>query len=101
EFVEKSLYILVTQKGRLVLAGRREVTDERARRTLVFSVGQQLTRNDPELGEVIELSIAREHVEVEHAERLSAGRVGHHVELKIVDPFFRRDDLGKFQTEDA
>ena len=50
---------------------------------------------------MIEFSFPREHVEIEHPERLPAGSVGHHVELEIVDPFFRCDNLGKFQAEDA
>ena len=101
ELVEDGLHVAVRQQRRLVLGGRREVADERDGRALVFAVGQQLAFDDAELGEVIVFAFAREHVEVEQAERLAGLGVGHGVELQVADPFVRRLDALELQAEDA
>ena len=65
--MEERLDIAVAQKRRFVFARWREVAEQRDGRALIFSVGKQFARDDPEFREVIELSLARKHVEIEHA----------------------------------
>ena len=50
---------------------------------------------------MIEFSFAWKHIEVKHPERLAGGGIGHHIKLEIVDPFVRRCDLLKLQTENV
>ncbi len=50
---------------------------------------------------MIELSFAREHVEVKYSKRFAAGRIGDEKELQIVDPFVGRGDFFKLQAENA
>src|SRR6266446_8356945 len=79
----------------------REIAKQRRDGALIFSVSELFAADNSEFGEVIEFSVARKHVEIEHAERLAGGGVGHHVKLEIVDPLVRRDDFFKLQTENA
>src|SRR5437762_4680488 len=101
EFVEQSFDFLVCHQRRLVRCRRRKIAKQGDSWPLVFSVRQQFASDDFELGEVIEFSFARKHIEIKHPERLAGGGIGHHVELEIVDPFVRRSDLLKRQTKDA
>src|SRR5437764_829445 len=52
-----------------------------------------------ELGEVIKLSVAWEHVEVKQTQGFAGRGIAHRPELEIVDPFIGRGDLFEFQPE--
>src|SRR5207248_7117784 len=67
EFVEKRFHIGVRHERRLVRARRRKITKQRRDWPLIFSVSEQLAADDRKLGEVIEFSFTRKHVEIEHA----------------------------------
>src|ERR1700730_17263057 len=82
EFVEKRFDIGMGHERRLVRARRREISKQRRDRSLIFSVGEQFAADDSKFGEVIEFSFARKHVEIEHAQRLAGGGLGHHVKLE-------------------
>ena len=101
EFVEQSFDFLVCHQRRLVRCRRGKIAKQGDSWPLVFSVRQQFATDDFELGEVIEFSFARKHIEIKHPERLAGGGIGHHVELEIVDPFVRRSDFLKLKTKDA
>ena len=68
---------------------------------MIFSVGQQFAAENLELSEVVEFSFARKHIEIKHAEWLTSGGIGHEIKLEVADPFVRRGDLFKLQTENA
>src|SRR6202045_2383769 len=101
EFVKERLDILMAEQGGLVRAPRRKITKQRDGRALIFSVRQELAADDVELGEVIELSFAWEHIEVKHPKRFARGRIAHEIKLQIVDPFVRRRDLLKLQSKNV
>ena len=68
---------------------------------MIFSIGQEFAADDIELGEVIEFSFARKHVEIKHAERLARGGIGDEIKLEIVDPLVGRSDWFKLQSENV
>src|SRR4026209_3003249 len=100
KFVEQSFNLLVGHQRRLVRGRRRKVTNQSDSWSLVFSIRQLFAADDFELGEVIEFSFARKHIEIKHSKRFARGRIGHHIKLEIVDPFVRHGDLLELQTED-
>src|ERR1044071_1412948 len=101
KFVEQSFNLLVGHQRGLVRCRRRKITKQSDSRSLVFSIRQQFAADYFELGEVIEFSFARKHIEIKHPKRFARGSIGHHIKLEIVDPFVRRGNLFELQTEDA
>ena len=83
------------------LVGEGKLQIERDGRALVFAAGQQLAFDEPEVGEVVVFALAREHVEVEQAQRLAGLGVGDGVELQVANPFVGRLDPLELQAEDG
>ena len=75
ELVKERLDVSVSKERRPVSGGRREIADQGDGGTLVFAAGQQLAFDDAELGEVIVFAFAREHVEIEQAQRFARFQV--------------------------
>src|SRR5262249_30469806 len=101
EFVKQSFNFLVGHQRRLVRCRRRKVAKQGDWWSLVFSIRQRLAADDFELSKVIEFSFARKHIEIKQPERFTRRGIGYHVKLEIVDPFVRRGDPFKLQTENA
>src|SRR5437660_9901850 len=99
--MEQRFHIGMRHKRRFVPAWRWKVTQQSGDRSLIFAVWQKFAADNRKFGEVIELSFAREHIEVKHTERFAGGGIRHHIKLEIVDPFVRRGDFLKLQPEDA
>src|SRR5579884_4395037 len=83
EFVEQGFHFLMRQQRRLVGRRWREIAEQRHGGTLIFSVWQEFAPDNFELGEVIELPLAREHVQIKQSQRFAAGGIGDDVELQV------------------
>ena len=89
--------IAMRHERRFVAGGRWEIADQARRSGVDTSRSSSLLAfDDAELREVIVFAFAREHVEIEQAERLAGFRVTHAVELEVADPFIRRGERVEF-----
>ena len=73
KFMEKRFDVLMRHQRWSVAICRREIAKQRHGRPLVLSVRKELAADDVELREVVEFSLAREHVEIKHPQRLARG----------------------------
>src|SRR6266542_2287872 len=101
EFVEQSIDLLVRQQRQLISCRRRKIAKQGDGWSLVFSIRQQFAAHNFELGEVIEFSFTREHIQIKHPKRFASGGIGDHVKLEVVDPFVRHGNFFELQTKDV
>src|SRR6266511_3231669 len=101
EFVEQSFDLLVRQERRLIGCRRRKVAKQGDGWSLVFFIRQQFATDDFELGEVIEFSFTREHIQIKHPKRFASRGIGDHVKLEVVDPCVRHGNFFELQTKDV
>ena len=94
--MEDRFHFIMRHEGRLARLGRREITYKRADGTLIFSVRQQFSFRDAELGEMVVFAFARKEVQIEQSKRLAGFGVAYRVKLEVADPFVGRFYALKF-----
>src|SRR6476659_7218882 len=99
--VEQGFDFGVAEERRFVRGRRRKVAKQGHRRSLIFSIRQKLAADNFEFGEVIILSVARKHVEIEQAQWFPTGGVADRPELKIVNPFIWDRDFLELQAKNS
>src|SRR3954469_15261611 len=101
ELVEERFDVPMFEQGRRIRGGRGKVAQERGNRNLLHPVGAASSLRDRKAGEMVVLSFARKHVEVEQPQGLMGLRVRDFEKLNAGCPHLRWFDRREGQPKNA